>query len=98
VGKALASVSTGFAFVSKNGEEWAAAELHRAQGDLLAGEGKHEAARASFQRGVEAARRSGSPALERRLSILADGTVVAISTERFQNAPPGRVNITGVEN
>src|SRR5450755_352899 len=74
VGDALANLSTGFAFASKNGEEWAVAELHRAQGELLAGDGKPEAARVSFRRGIEAARRSGSLALERKLSILADGT------------------------
>jgi DNA-binding SARP family transcriptional activator/predicted ATPase len=83
VGEALASLSTGFAFASKNGESWAVAELHRIQGNLLAAEGKHEAARVSFQRGVEAARRSGSVPFERRLSILADGTAAAVSTERF---------------
>jgi predicted ATPase len=82
VGEALASLSTGFAFVSKNGEEWAVAELHRVQGDLLAAEGKLESARASFRQGLEAARRSGSLAFERRLSILADGTVPAGSLER----------------
>jgi DNA-binding SARP family transcriptional activator/predicted ATPase len=82
VGEALASLSTGFAFASKNGEEWAVAELHRIQGALLAAEGKPEPARASFQRGIEAARRSGSLAFERRLSILADGTAGAGSTER----------------
>ena len=82
VGEALASLSTGFAFASKNGEEWAVAELHRVQGNLLAAEGKPEAARASFRRGIEAARRSGSLAFERRLSILADGTAAAASTER----------------
>ena len=82
VGEALASLSTGFAFASKNGEEWSVAELHRVQGDLLAAEGKSEAARASFRRGLEAARRSGSLAFERRLSILADGTAAAASTER----------------
>ena len=83
VGEALASLSTGFAFASKNGESWAVAELHRIQGNLLAAEGKHEAARVSFRRGVEAARRSGSVPFERRLSILADGTAAAVSTERF---------------
>jgi DNA-binding SARP family transcriptional activator/predicted ATPase len=82
VGEAFASLSTGFAFASKNGEEWAVAELHRAQGELLADEGKTELALASFGRGVEAARRSGSLALERRLSILADGTAAAADTER----------------
>jgi DNA-binding SARP family transcriptional activator/predicted ATPase len=83
VGEALASLSTGFAFASKNGEEWAVAELHRMQGHLLGAEGKPESALASFRRGVEAARRSGSVALERRLSILADGTAATASTERF---------------
>jgi DNA-binding SARP family transcriptional activator/predicted ATPase len=82
VGEALASLSTGFAFASKNGEEWAVAELHRVQGDLLAAEGKPEPARASYRRGLEAARRSGSLAFERRLSILADGTAATTSTER----------------
>ncbi len=82
VGEALASLSTGFAFASKNGEKWAVAELHRVQGDLLAAEGKPEAARASFRRGMEAARRCGSLAFERRLSILADGTAEGSSTER----------------
>jgi predicted ATPase len=82
VGEALASLSTGFAFASKNGEQWAVAELHRMQGDLLAAEGKPEPARASFWRGLEAAQRSGSLALERRLSILAGGTAATASTER----------------
>jgi predicted ATPase len=82
VDEAFASLSTGFAFLSKNGEEWAAAELHRVQGKLLAAEGKSESARASFQRGIAAARRSGSLALERRLSILADGTAAGSATER----------------
>jgi len=82
VGEALASLSTGFALASKNGEEWAVAELHRVQGCLLAAEGKHDAARASFRRGLEAARRSGSLAFERRLSVLLDGTAASASTER----------------
>jgi predicted ATPase len=82
VGESLASLSSGFAFASKNGEEWAVAELHRVQGDLLAADGKLEPARASFQRGLEAARRSGSLAFERKLSILADRTAATGSTER----------------
>jgi DNA-binding SARP family transcriptional activator/predicted ATPase len=82
VGEALASLSTGFAFASKNGEEWPLAELHRVQGDLLAAEGKLEPARASYRRGVQAARRSGSLAFERKLLILADRTAAAASTER----------------
>ena len=82
VGEALASLSTGFAFASKNGEEWAVAELHRVQGNLLAAQGKPESARASFRRGLEAAQRSGSLAFERKLSILAAGTAATTSTER----------------
>jgi DNA-binding SARP family transcriptional activator/predicted ATPase len=83
VGEALASLSSGFAFASKNGEQWAVAELHRVQGDLLAAEGRTEQARDSFVRGAEAARRSGSLAFERKLSILAAGTAATASTERF---------------
>jgi predicted ATPase len=82
VSEALASLSTGFAFASKNSEQWAVAEMHRVHGNLLMAEGQREAACASFRRGVDAARRSGSLALERRLSILADGTPATSSTER----------------
>jgi predicted ATPase len=81
--EALASISTGFAFASKNGEEWAVAELHRTQGELLLCEGKGEAARASFRRGIEAARRSGALAFERKLLRLPGGTAASASTERF---------------
>jgi predicted ATPase len=44
VGEASANLSTAFAFANKTGEEWVIAELHRAQGELLAGEGKTEMA------------------------------------------------------
>jgi len=81
-GEALASVSNGFAFASKNGEQWPVAELYRVQGELLAAQGKREPARESFQRGVEAARRSGSIAFARKLSILAGGTAASATTER----------------
>src|SRR5205085_2366811 len=82
VGEALASLSNGLAFASKKGEEWAVGGLHRVQGGWLAAEGKIEPARASFRRGTEAARRSGSLAFARRLSILAGGTSATASTER----------------
>jgi predicted ATPase len=82
-GEALASVSTGLAFASKNGEDWAVPELHRVQGELLAAQGKPEPARTSFQRGLEAAQRAGSLAFARRLSILADRTPAIPSSERF---------------
>ena len=83
VDSALASISTGFAFASKNGEQWAIATLHRIQGELLMAEGKTEAARASFRRGIEAARKSGSLAFERQLLGLSGGTAESASTERF---------------
>lgn len=81
-GEALASLSNGFAFASKNGERWPVAELHRVQAELLAEQGNTAAARESFERGVEAARRSGTVAFERKLSILSGGTAAAAHTER----------------
>ena len=81
--EALATISTGFAFASKNGEEWAVPELHRTQGELLLCEGKAEAARASFRRGIQVARRSSSLAFERKLLRLLGGTAAPASTERF---------------
>lgn len=93
MGEALANLSTGFAFATKNGEKWTIAELHRVQGNLLAAEGKPEAACASFRQGLEAARQCGSLALQRRLSILAEGTATTTSLERCQNAVPAKVNL-----
>jgi predicted ATPase len=82
VGEALAAVSTGFAFASKNGETWPVAELYRVQGEALAAERKAEDARASFRQGVEAARRVGSLGFERKLLTPAGGTAASASTER----------------
>lgn len=70
-GEALANISTGLAFAGKNEEDWATAELYRVQGSLLTAEGKPDAARASFSRGIEAARRFGSPAFERKVAAAA---------------------------
>ena len=81
-GEALAGLSNGFAFASKNGEQWPVAELHRVQGELLRAQGKTAAAHESFERGMEAARRTASIALERKLSALAGGTAVPPSAER----------------
>jgi predicted ATPase len=83
ISDALATISTGFAFASKNGEEWAVPELHRTQGELLMFEGKASAAHVSFRRGIDAARQSGSLAFERKLSRLSARTAAAPSTERF---------------
>jgi DNA-binding SARP family transcriptional activator/predicted ATPase len=89
--EALGTVSTGFAFASKNGEEWPLAELHRTEGQLLLAEGKTEAAYASLRQGLEAARRSGALAFERKLLRILGGTDAAGSQERFKNGNPGTV-------
>ncbi len=80
--EALASLSNGFAFAAKNGEQWPIADLHRIQGELLTAQGSAMAARESFQRGLEAARRSGSLGFERKLLVLMGRTVASTSTER----------------
>jgi predicted ATPase len=82
MGEALASLSSGFAFATKNREAWAVAELHRVHGDLLASEGKAGPANTSYRKGIEAAQHSGSLAFEKRLLTLVGGTVASASTER----------------
>ncbi len=64
--EALASVAAGFAYMGRNGESWAEAELHRTQGDALQRSGQGKEAGASYRKGIEAARRIGSPTLEQR--------------------------------
>jgi predicted ATPase len=82
VSEALANLSTGFALARKNNENWTLAELHRTQGELLAGQGKIQPACDCFLQGLAAARRSGSVALQKILSDLAAGTPTTIPTER----------------
>ena len=82
VGEALANISTGFAFASKNDEQWTVPELYRVQGDLLAAQGKPGPARDSFRQGLAAASQSGSLAFAQRLSLLTGGTAAAASPER----------------
>jgi len=83
VGEAMASISTGFAFAGKNKEDWALAELHRAHGNILARDGKREAAMASYGRGLEAARRSGSRGFEMNLvALMRGGTLETNGMER----------------
>jgi predicted ATPase len=82
VREALANLATAFAIAGKNGEVWALPELHRTQGELLAAEGRVEQSQASFRKGLEAARQSGSLALERKISLCLEGTAVISSAER----------------
>jgi predicted ATPase/DNA-binding SARP family transcriptional activator len=82
VREAIADLSTAFAIAGKNGETWALPELYRTEGELLAAEGRVEQAEVSFRRGLEAARQSGSLALQQRISRLLHGTAVSSSAER----------------
>ena len=68
--EASASLATGFAFASKNGEEWANSELYRAQGDLLKDQCLPDQAVANYKRALDAAKRCGSLAFGRRLMTL----------------------------
>jgi DNA-binding SARP family transcriptional activator/predicted ATPase len=65
-GEAMANLSNAFAFQSKNGEMWAASDLHRIQGDILRLTAGEEQARACYQKAVEAARQIGVCSFEQR--------------------------------
>jgi DNA-binding SARP family transcriptional activator len=77
-GEALANLSTAFAFQSKNGEMWSAADLHRLHGDLLRKNGSTTQAELSYRKSLDAARRAGSAtgglAAQTRLAELAGET------------------------
>ena len=66
LGEAWANISNGFAFQSKNGEVWAAADLHRIHGDLLLLNQNPLQARASYQRSLDTARLAGARMYELR--------------------------------
>jgi predicted ATPase len=68
LGEALANISSGFAFQAKNGEVWAAAELHRIHGDLLLLKGNRPQAEANYRRSLDAARLAGARGFELRAS------------------------------
>jgi len=65
-GDAMANLSNAFAFQSKNGETWAAGDLHRIQGDILRASDNEEQAVASYRKAIEAARQNGSRSFEMR--------------------------------
>ena len=66
IGEALANVATGFAFLSKNAEMWAAPELHRIHGDLLLSSGDEKQAQASYRRAIAIAGQTSSRLSEQR--------------------------------
>ena len=69
LGEALASISSGLAFQSKNGEVWAAPYLHQIHGDLLLQDGNYAQARASYERALEAAQQTGARLLALRSAV-----------------------------
>jgi predicted negative regulator of RcsB-dependent stress response len=66
VGEALANIASGFAFQNKNGEIWAAAELHRIHGDVSLRTRDVAGAEVSYSRAVESARQTGARGFELR--------------------------------
>ena len=69
IGEGLAHLSNGFAYQSKNGEVWAAPELHRIHAELLLRNGNREEAKASYVRAMGAARLSGARIWELRAAL-----------------------------
>ena len=72
LGDALAAISSAFAFQSKNGEVWSAAELHRIHGDLLRLSGNAGESEASYRRAIESARETGAKMLQLRAAARLD--------------------------
>lgn len=66
LGEALANIAIGFAFLSKNGELWAAPELHRVHGDLLLLSGDAPQSQISYRLAIESAQQTGGRLFELR--------------------------------
>jgi predicted ATPase len=66
IGDALANIASGFAFLSKNAEAWAAPELERIHGDLLLQSGSLIQSQASYRRAIDLSRRTGARLFELR--------------------------------
>jgi predicted ATPase len=60
IGDGLANIASGFAFLSKNAEAWAAPELERIHGDLLLQGGSLPQSRASYRRAIDLSRQTGA--------------------------------------
>jgi len=72
MGEALANVASGFAFLTKNSETWAAPELHRIQGDVLRHGGDDFLSQVSYRRATESARQTGARLFELRAAARLD--------------------------
>jgi predicted ATPase len=66
MGDALANIASGFAFLSKNAEAWAAPELERIHGDLLLQSGNLSQSQASYRRAIDLAGQMGARLFELR--------------------------------
>jgi DNA-binding SARP family transcriptional activator/predicted ATPase len=66
IGEALANIASGFAFLSKNAEAWAAPELERIHGDLLLQSGNLSQSQASYRRAIDLSRQMGARLFELR--------------------------------
>jgi predicted ATPase len=66
IGDALANIASGFGFLSKNGEGWAAPELERIHGDLLLQSGSLSQSQASYRRAIDLSRQTGARLFELR--------------------------------
>lgn len=66
IGDALANIASGFAFLSKNAEAWAAPELERIHGDLLLQSGHLSQSQASYRCAIDLGRQTGARLFELR--------------------------------
>jgi DNA-binding SARP family transcriptional activator/predicted ATPase len=66
IGDALANIASGFAFLNKNAEAWAAPELERIHGDLLLQSGSLSQSQASYRRAIDLGRQTGARLFELR--------------------------------
>jgi DNA-binding SARP family transcriptional activator/predicted ATPase len=66
MGDALANIASGFAFLSKNAEAWAAPESERIHGDLLLQSGNLSQSQASYRRAIDLAGQMGARLFELR--------------------------------
>jgi DNA-binding SARP family transcriptional activator len=65
-GEAMANIASGFAFLSKNAEAWAAPELERIHADLLQQSGSLSQSQAGYRRAIDLSRQMGARLFELR--------------------------------